>query len=377
VKQFLGEQRIHYHEVDIERNADAMAFVQQVNDGRRIIPVVLFADQSVLSEPSNAELARKLGLEVHAKRTFYDVIIVGGGPAGLSAAIYTSREGLDTLVVERGLLGGQAGVTQIIDNYPGFVEGISGEEFGRRLSQQARRFGAEILQTQTVTGLRRNGRYREVLVGDGGCYGALAVLVATGARYRRLDVPGETELIGINVHFCATCDGAFYKGKDVLVIGGGNTALEESLFLTRYARHIDVATHSSQLSASSILQERVADRDDISVHLDREVQEFLVEDRQLAGVRLLDKETGETEAWHPDGAFVFIGQRPNSGFLPSEIERDERGFVVTEHDLQTSMPGVFAAGDVRAGATAQAAAAAGEGAAVALMIRDYIADMAE
>jgi thioredoxin reductase (NADPH) len=269
-------------------------------------------------------------------------------------------------------LGGQAGVTQIIENYPGFVEGISGQEFGERLAQQSRRFGAELLLTQAVSGLRVNGRYREVLTSDGHCYGARAVLIATGARYRRLEVPGEEELIGVNVHFCATCDGAFYKGKELLVLGGGNSAFEESLFLTRFARRITIATHGPNIKASRILQEKVAERSDIAVYTNHDVQEFLVKEGQLTGVMIRDLEADALKEWHPDGVFVFIGVTPNSRFLPPEIERNEAGFVLTDRTMQSSVEGVFAAGDVREGATPQAASAVGEGAAAAIMIREYL-----
>jgi thioredoxin reductase (NADPH) len=372
-KQFLGDQRIHYHWVDIERDPEAMAYVEQVNKGKRIIPTIVFTDGSILVEPSNAELAQELGITTQAERTFYDVVIVGAGPAGLTAAIYAAREGLDTLVIEKGAPGGQAGITQIIDNYPGFDEGIAGEEFARRLAKQARRFGAEILQAQEVTMLRSNGRYREVLTADGTCYAGSAVLIATGASYRRMDVPGEADLIGVNVHFCATCDGAFYQGKGVLVVGGGNSAFEEGLFLTKFASHITIASHGPEFTASSILQEAVAKRNDMTTITNHAVQEFVVaKDGKLAAVKVLDKESGEVEEWHPDGVFVFIGVEPTSGFLPPEIERDRRGFVTTDQMMQTSLKGFFAAGDVRAGATAQAASAAGEGAAVALMMRDYL-----
>ena len=372
-KQFLGNQRIHYHWVDIERDPEAMAYVEQANKGKRIIPTIVFTDGSILVEPSNAELAQKLGITTQAERTFYDVVIVGAGPAGLTAAIYAAREGLDTLVIEKGAPGGQAGITQIIDNYPGFDEGIAGEEFAQRLAKQARRFGAEILQAQEVTMLRSNGRYREVLTADGTCYAGSAVLIATGASYRRMDVPGEADLIGVNVHFCATCDGAFYQGKGVLVVGGGNSAFEEGLFLTKFASHITIASHGPEFTASSILQEAVAKRNDMTTITNHAVQEFVVaKDGKLAAVKVLDKESGEVEEWHPDGVFVFIGVEPTSGFLPPEIERDRRGFVTTDQMMQTSLKGFFAAGDVRAGATAQAASAAGEGAAVALMMRDYL-----
>jgi len=376
-KQFLGDQRIHYQWVNIELDSEAMAYVERVNRGRRIVPTIVFPDGVILAEPSNAELARQLGLSSVASRTFYDVVIIGAGPAGMAAAIYTAREGLDTLVIERAAPGGQAGITQIIENYPGFDEGISGEEFARRLTNQVARFGAEFLQAQEVTMVRTNGRYREVLTADGTCCAGRALILATGARYRRLDVLGEAELIGINVHFCATCDGAFYKGKRVLVLGGGNSAFEEGLFLTRFASHVTIMTRGSAFRASSILQEKVAGKPRmLETLLNRSVQRFRVTDGRLDGVEVLNSQTNQLEEYSPDGVFVFIGVSPNSAFLPEEIERNRQAFVITGSSMQTSLKGVFAAGDVRAGATAQATSAAGEGAAVALMVRDYLSGIA-
>jgi len=371
-KQFLGDQRVQYMWVDVEQDPEAMAFVEQANDGKHIVPTIVFPDGSILVEPSNAQLADKLGLARRASRTFFDVVIVGGGPAGLTAGLYLAREGLETLLLDKSATGGQAGITQILENFPGFDEGISGAEFAQRLTRQAKRFGVEILQAQEVNGIRTNGQYREVQTADGSCYAARAVLVATGARYRRLNVPGEDELIGANIHFCATCDGAFYKGKEVLVVGGGNSGFEEGLYLTKFAKHVTIVEFMPEVKASRILQESVAERQDMKVITNHAVQEFIVHKRRLAGVRVLDRGTGQVSEWHPDGVFVFIGLSPNSDFLPGEIERDRGGFVVTDRTLQTTMKGVFAAGDVRAGATAQAAAAAGEGATVALMIRDYL-----
>lgn len=375
-KQFLGEQRIQYHWVDIEHDPTAMAYVEYVNQGRRVVPTIVFPDGSILVEPSGAELADKLGLATKASRTYYDVIVIGGGPAGLTAALYTSREGLDTLVIEKSAPGGQVGITQIIENFPGFDEGISGEEFARRLTNQAKRFGVEILQAQEVIDIHTNGRYREVLTADDNCYAAPAVLIAAGARYRRLDVPGEENLIGVNIHFCATCDGAFYRGKDVLVIGGGNSGFEEGLFLTRFAKHVTIVEFMPEVKASRILQDKVAEREDMTVVTNHAVQEFVVKNGRLSGVKVQDRATGEIMEWRPDGVFVFVGMSPNSDFMPAEVEQDRFGFVVTDHTLQTSVKGVYAAGDVRAGATAQAASAAGEGATVALMIRQYLESMA-
>ncbi len=375
-KQFLGEQRIPYRWVDIERDAKALAYVETINNGMRIVPTIVFPDGSVLVEPTNAELAAKLGLQTQAQKRFYDLIIVGAGPAGLTAALYAAREGMEVLLIEKSAPGGQVATTQRLDNFPGFDEGISGEEFARRLTRQALRFGVELLQAQTVTQVRLNGAYREVQTEDGTVYGAHAVLVATGARYRRLGVPGEEELIGVNLHFCATCDGAFYRDKTVLVVGGGNSAFAEGLFLTRVARQVAILVRGTKPRASKLLQEKVARKPEITVLTGYTVQAFQVREGRLDGV-LIQPTTGDgpQRTLHPDGVFLFVGMQPNSEFLPPEIARDEQGFVRTDATLQTSLPGVFAAGDVRAGATAQAASAAGEGAAAALMIRHYLQNL--
>ena len=375
-KQFLGDQRVQYHWVDIELDSESMAYVEEINNGKRMVPTIVFPNGEVLVEPSNAELAEKLGLSTKAARTYYDVVIIGGGPAGLTAGIYTSREGLDTLLIEKGAPGGQAGVTQVIDNFPGFDEGIAGNEFADRLTRQAKRFGVEILQAQAVSDIRLKGSYREVLTSDGSCYAGKTVLIATGARYRRLEVPGERELIGVNVHFCASCDGAFYKDKEVVVIGAGNSALEESLFLTKFASKVTILARE-KVTASSILQEKIARSEKVEMVMNQEIQAFEIEHNRLSGVVAKHLKSGEIKTWKPEGVFVFIGMSPNSGFLPPEIETNMRGFVTTDGKLQTSIKGVFAAGDVREGATAQAASAAGEGATAALMIRQYLQSIGE
>ena len=370
-KKFLGEQRVHYDWVDVEQDAEGLALVERTNNGKRIIPTIVFGDQTVLVEPSNAELAAKLGLQTRAKMNYYDLICIGGGPTSLTAALYAAREGLDVLVIERGGLGGQAGVTERLDNFPGFPEGVSGAEFADRLTQQARRFNVELLQAQEVTGLRAEAESRYVATADGNEYGARAILVATGSTYRRLGVPGEDELIGAGVHFCATCDGPFYKGKHVAVVGGGNSAGEESLFLTRFVEKVTLLVRGSALSASKIVIDKIAETPAVEVRYNTEIS-ALQGETKLTGIVIRDRESGMTEEIHPAGLFVFIGLTPNTSALPAEIARDDFGFITTALTLETSMPGVFAAGDVRAGSTKQAASAAGEGATAALMIREYL-----
>ena len=373
-KKFLGEHRIPYENIDIEQDEEAMAFVQEVNNGMRIIPTILFPDGSTLSEPSNVQLAEKLGMQTKATLEYYDSIVVGGGPSGLTAAIYMAREGLDVLVIERAGLGGQVGITQTLDNFPGFHDGISGSEFADRLVLQARRFGVEIMQAQEVSKLHQNGDYWEVNTSDGQCYCTKAALLATGARYRRLGIPGEEELIGINVHFCATCDGAFYKDKKVLVVRGGNSGFEEGLFLTKFASQVDIVEFLPQVKASQIVQEKVAEQANMIVTVNHAVKEFRGKDK-LEAVIVEDRATGSIKEWKYDGLFVFIGLLPNSELAKGIAEVDKYGFIVTDKTLMTNRPGLFAVGDVRADSTKQAAAAAGEGATAALMIREYLKEV--
>jgi thioredoxin reductase (NADPH) len=322
-------------------------------------------------EPSNAELAAKLHLQTQARMQYYDLIVVGSGPTGLTAALYAAREGLDVLVIERSGVGGQAGVTERLDNFPGFPDGIGGAEFADRLAQQARRFGVEILQAQEVTGLRADAETRYVTTADGNEYGARAVLVATGSTYRRLGVPGEADFIGAGIHFCATCDGPFYKGQEVAVIGGGNSAGEESIFLTRFASKVTMLVRGAELVASKLVIDKVLENPQIDVRYNVEVVEFQGQGK-LNGVVIRDRASGATETLHPKGVFVFIGLLPNTQWLPPAIHRDALQFITTTPTLETSLPGIFAAGDVREGSTKQAASAAGEGATAALMIREYL-----
>jgi thioredoxin reductase (NADPH) len=370
-KKFFNDHRIQYQNIDIEKDPEAMEYVKELNDGMRVIPTIVFPDGTILTEPSNAELAEQLGLKTTADQKSYDVIVVGAGPSGLTAALYLSREGQDILVIEKSGIGGQIGITQMLENYPGFDEGISGDELADRLGNQAKKFGVEILQAQAVEKIYQDGMYWLVETADGSTYTTQAVLLSTGARYRRLDVPGEEQLTGINVHYCATCDGPFYKGKKVLVIGGGNSGFEEGLFLTRFADQVDIVEFLPKVKASQFLQEKVDRMDNMHVTVNHEVKAFKGEN-QLEGIVVEDRETGEEKEWDYDGVFVFIGLLPNSEFVENLVDVDSYGFILTDKTLMTSAPGVFASGDVRAESTKQAAAAAGEGATVALMIRQYL-----
>jgi thioredoxin reductase (NADPH) len=390
-KQFLGEHQIPYNWIDIEQNPEGERFVLEKNKGKRLIPMIVFPDGSFLVEPSNAEMATKLGLKTKAARSHYDLIVIGGGPAGLTAAIYTAREAIDTLLVERAAFGGQAAGTEKLDNMPGFPEGIGGMEFSNRLRRQAERFGVELLQTQDVVRVYTKDQYKWVETTDGSRYSALVLLVATGARYRHLDIPGEDEYTGAGVHFCATCDGPFYKGKQVAVIGGGNSAAQESLFLTKFADRVTVLVRKEAFRSTKIIQESVLNNSKIQIRWQTEVKEFIGDKTKLTGLQLRNLQTGTEEEMAVDGAFVFIGLVPNTGFLQeSGLILDPWGFLVTGHALlhrgerprgyekrdpfllETSIPGIFAAGDVRDTSTKQVVSAAGEGSSAALMIREYL-----
>ena len=370
-KQFLGEQRLPFDWIDIDEDEEGRQYVQTVNDGKQIIPTIVFEDGSFLVEPSNAELARKLGINPKAERRFYDLIVVGAGPAGLTASLYAAREGIDTLVIEQSGVGGQAGTTERIDNYPGFVSGISGADLADQMRAHAERFGVEILPAQAVTRIAAQGDYRMVATEAGDEYCARAILLTTGSRYRRLGVPGEEDLIGAGIHFCATCDGPFYKGKDMVVVGGGNSGLEEGLFLTKFASSVTILEVRDRLGASQILQDKVAGHPQMSVRLETTVEEFRGKGH-LESVVVKDMKTGVTEELTPAAAFIFIGLDPHTAFIKDDVKLDKWGFVETDKTMETSVPGVFAAGDNRAGSTKQVSSAVGEGTTAALMIRHHL-----
>lgn len=300
-----------------------------------------------------------------------DVVMVGAGPSSLAAAVYTTREDIDTVVYEKGVIGGMAAITDKVDNYPGFPDGIEGLTLAEQLQKQAERFGANI-EFGEISAIRDEGDHKVVIV-DGEEVHAKAVLIATGSDYNKIGVPGEAEYYGRGVHYCATCDGAFYRGKRLVVVGGGNSALQEALFLTRFTTHIDLLVRST-IKASEVLQhdlEEAVKEGKITVHLNTPTEEIVATDGKITGVRAV--KNGEPTVFDTDGVFVFVGLKPNTEFLAgSAIELDEQGLIKTNAHLQTSMPGVYASGDVRSGATMQIASAVGEGASAALSIREYL-----
>ncbi len=352
-KKFLAEHRVPFQWVDIDQDPDALAHVEREQGGGRTIPMIVFPDGSRLLEPGNNELARKLGLNLEAEQHFYDLVIVGGGPTGLAAAIYAAREGIETLVVDKAGLGGQAGVTERIDNYPGFPDGIGGAELADRFVAQAKRYGVELLSAVDVAAVARDGADLCLHLGTGQRVAASAVLLAPGSTYRRLGIPGEEDLIGAGVHFCATCDGPFYKGaEELLVVGGGNSALEEALFLTQFAQRVRIVARE-QLTAARLVQDKVMHHPQITVHIDSEVVSFAGNVGRLTAVVARTPE-GE-QVWHPEAAFIFIGLDPNTAWLGGSVAVDAWGFLVTDGTFATSEPGMFAAGDARAGSTKQRA----------------------
>jgi thioredoxin reductase (NADPH) len=301
----------------------------------------------------------------------HDVIIIGAGPAALTAAIYTTREDIETLLFERGVIGGLAAVTDKIDNYPGFPEGVAGLQLADDLQKQAERFGA-VIELGEVTAIKDEGKYKRLETTSGDML-ARAVLIATGSDYKKIGAPGELEFYARGVHYCATCDGAFYRDKKLVVVGGGNSAVQEAIFLTRFATHIDLLVRST-VKASDVLQhelEQFVKDGKVTVHLGTTTDEIIGKDNAVT--KVIGTQEGKKVEFPIDGVFVFVGLMPNSQFLKTTpVKLDEIGFVMTDTDLQTDMKGVFAAGDIRSGATMQIASASGEGATAALKIREYL-----
>ncbi len=303
----------------------------------------------------------------------YDVIMIGAGPTSLAASVYTAREDIETLILEKGIIGGLAAITDKIDNYPGFPKGIEGMELAENLRKQAERFGA-VIELDEVQDIEKKDDVFNIKTAIGG-YLAKTVLVATGSEWKKLGIPGEQEFYGKGVHNCATCDGAFYRDKKLVVVGSGNSSAQEALFLTKFASHIDILIRGDKWKASDVLVQEVDKNEKIAVHFNTTTDEIVGGD--VDGMKKVTKVVGGKDGkkidFVTDGVFVFIGLKPVTHFLiNSGVELDEYGFVKTDEKLMTNIKGIFCAGDVRSGATMQIASAVGEGASAALSIREYL-----
>jgi thioredoxin reductase (NADPH) len=301
----------------------------------------------------------------------YELVIIGGGPAGLAAALYSAREGVKTLVLERGAIGGMAAITYKIDNYAGFHEGITGLELADRLEAHAKRFGAEIHPGVEVNRLAT--KPGEITVATtAGPIRAESVLITTGSAYRSLGIAGEKDYIGRGVHYCATCDAPLYRGKEVVVVGGGNSAAQESLFIARFASHVTLLVRGKKLDATKVVEDELKALKNVSFRFDTRVEEIRGDGSRVTGVRVLDLKSDKTVDLRADAVFVFIGLKANTAPFANSIELDEDKFIVTDADFATSKTGIYAAGDVRSGSTWQIASAVGEGVTAALAIRSYL-----
>lgn len=390
-KDFLARNRIPYQWLDIEADADARKLVEDAVGEDRRLPVAFFPDGTVLIEPDTQALAEKAGLKTQATQPFYDVVIIGAGPAGLGAGVYAVTEGLRTVMIEREATGGQAGTSSRIENYLGFPNGISGADLARRATAQAERFGAEILTAQEVTAVRVEGPYRIVTLGGGTELSCHALIIATGVSVRQLDVPGASEITGAGIYYgAATTEAVNYRGRDVLVVGGANSAGQGAMFLSRYAEKVTMLVRGSSIEEgmSQYLVDQIASTGNIEVVLSAEVTRAHGDGR-LASVTYKNVDTGATASIDADAMFVFIGAEPHTDLVAGLVERNEAGFILTGRDvmpggkrprgwtrdpysLETSVPGIFAVGDVRQGVMRRVASAVGDGAIAISFVHQYL-----
>jgi thioredoxin reductase (NADPH) len=393
VKDFLARSQIAYKWLDIERDSEARALVEATNAGQPRLPVLFFPDGSTLADPDLRTLADKVGMTTHAGQPFYDLIIIGAGPAGLAAAVYGASEGLRTVVIERDAAGGQAGTSARIENYLGFPQGISGADLTRRATTQAKRLGAEILTAQEVVGLRVEDPYRIVTLGDGSELNCHAVLISTGVKVREIDVPGIEPLIGGSVYYgAATSEAVNYRDKRVFVIGAANSAGQGAMFLSQYAREVTILIRADSLkkSMSRYLIDQIERTPNISLRVNTEMT-AVTGSGHLETITMKNNATGETETVAADAIFIFIGAVPCSDIVAGIVERSDAGFILTGPDLirdgrlpknwtpkrypfllETSVPGIFAAGDVRHDVIRRVASAGGQGAASVHFVHKYL-----
>jgi thioredoxin reductase (NADPH) len=390
VKEFLSRNGVPYQWLDVHADPSVRELVGDTSQ----LPVVLLEDGTALTQPSTHDLADRIGLHTHADRPFYDIVIVGGGPAGLAAAVYGASEGLGTLIIEQAAPGGQAGTSSRIENYLGFPAGVSGADLARRASTQAQRFGAELLSAQQVVSLRREDPYRVVGLEDGTEVSCYAVVMAQGVSVRQLDVPGMTPLIGCGVYYgAAMTEAATYRGQPVVVVGGANSAGQGALFFSRYASQVTMLVRATSLAKgmSQYLIERIAAAPNIQVMTGVAATAVSGTDH-LESVEIELLNSGEKQRLEPAAMFLFIGSAPHTDMANGLVALDENGYILTGPDLpddghgrprgwlldrdpfplETNVPGVFAVGDVRSGSSKRVAAAVGEGSACIGIVHRYL-----
>ncbi len=393
VKEFLARCQIPYQWLDIEKDQAARELVESSSKGRPRLPVLFFPDGSTLVDPNLATLADKVGMSTHARQPFYDLIIIGAGPAGLAGAVYGASEGLRTIVIEREAAGGQAGTSSWIENYLGFPQGISGADLTRRATTQAKRLGAELLTAAEVTGIRIEDPYRYVILSDGSELSCHALLISTGVEVRKLNVPGIEPFIGGSVYYgTAASEAAYYQDKKVYVVGGANSAGQGAIYLSRFASEVIILFRGDTLqqSMSQYLIDQIDGTENITVMLNTEVT-AIAGNEHLETITIRNNKSDETKTVSADAIFIFIGAVPSTGMVGDLIERDEAGFIYTGQDLirngrrprnwklkrdpfllETSVPGIFAAGDVRHGVIRRVASAVGQGAVAVSLVHKYL-----
>jgi thioredoxin reductase (NADPH) len=393
VKDFLSRNRIPYQWLDIEEDSEAEALVAEAQKDQTGLPVVFMPDGKTLVSPDNTTLAQAMGMRTEASEPFYDLIIIGGGPAGLGAAVYGGSEGLKTLLLDKAATGGQAGTSSRIENYLGFPKGLSGADLARRATAQAERFGVEILIPQEVTAIRVEDPYKFVTLSDGSEVGCKALVVATGVTVRRLPVPGVEKFEGAGVYYgAAMTEAANYRDRHVYVVGGANSAGQGTMFFSRYASQITMLVRGSSLARgmSQYLVDQIEGTPNIDVLTRTEIVEVKGEER-LRSIVLHNQDTGKTWEVPTPGIFVFIGASAHTDMLEGIVERNNKGFIITGQDLiadgkvgggwrlkrqpfmlETSVPGIFAVGDVRHSSVKRVASAVGEGAIGVSLVHRYL-----
>jgi thioredoxin reductase (NADPH) len=369
-KSFLKDNAINFEFIDVDKHDWATAKVEEINKGKRIIPTVLI-NGVAYTNPDNLTLTQLLAINVAKEHKVFDTIIIGGGAAGLTTSIYAQRDRFDSLILEKKNIGGNAFLTQKIENYPGF-NSISGPALMDKMEEQAKTYGAVIKTGEEVVSILKKGNLFTVET-KSTTYLSKTVVLSTGSTYRLLGIPNEKELLGSGIHFCATCDGAFYRDKDVIVIGGGNSALEEGIFLAGFCKSVKIVNRSSEFSASKTYVEKLETIKNITTYLNKTPVEFIAGEKEtFQSLKVKDNQTQKEELISADGVFIFIGLLPNTTPFKELIALDERGFIKTSGLAETSVKGIFAAGDCREGAIAQVAAATGEGVLASYGIRNFL-----